>query len=629
MKKILKVIIVTIISFIVLYFSLYLFALFTPKLPITNTSSYYFYDIKDNLYPTSDTDKWVKLSDISPYLINGTIAVEDKHFYNHIGFDYLRIIKALYKNITNKKTLEGASTITQQFVKNLYLNFDKTYKRKINEAWLTIRLEVQYSKNEILEGYLNTINYGGVFGIENASKYYFGKSSKDLSLAEASMLAGIPKSPSYYSPIENIENAKKRQKIVLNAMLNNKYISKEEYEEALNTDLTYIGSIETNTSNTIMYYQQAVIEELESLKQIPSLLEGGLKIYTNLDLNAQKALEDSSNKYYKENSPQIAGIMINPNNGSVIALTGGKNYKESQFNRATKSKRSVGSTIKPFLYYAALENGFTPSTTFTSEKTTFTFSDGELYSPTNFSDKYPNKSISLVTAISYSDNIYAVKTHLFLGENTLVDTAKRVGIKETLEPIPSLALGSIGISLLDISRGYTTLASGGYKEDLHFIRKIEDMNGNILYQTKEKKELVLNPSLVYILNEMLTSTYNTSFIDYSYPTCYPIASKLTKKYSIKSGSTDYDNLVIGYNNNILLSLWSGYDNNLEIPSNNSYNLKQVWADTIESYKIESDKSWYDMPNNVVGVIINPLDGSLASNGSKKTIMYYIKGTEPK
>ena len=630
MKKIYKFILISSVTFSIIYFSLYLIAFFTPKLPIRNTNSYHFYDINGNLYP-NDNDKWVKLDEISRDLINATIAVEDKNFYNHIGFDYLRILKALYKNVTSNKTLEGASTITQQYAKNLYLNFDKTLKRKINEAWLTVRLEVQYSKDEILEGYLNTINYGGIFGIENASEYYFGKSSKELNLAESSMLAGIPKSPNNYSPTINIENAKKRQKTVLQAMLNNNYITKEQYDDAINTNLKYIGSLDNNSSNTIMYYQQAVINELESIKEIPDsfLATGGLKIYTNLDMNAQNTLENSINKYYKEDSPQIAGIMVNPNNSSIIALIGGKNYKESQFNRAINSKRAVGSTIKPFLYYSALENGFTPSTTFTSEKTTFTFSDGELYSPNNFNDKYPNKSISLVSAIAYSDNVYAVKTHLFLGEKNLVDIASRVGIKEKLDPIPSLALGSIGMSLKDLINGYATLASGGLKEDLHLINKVEDINGKVLYQVREKKELVLNPSLVYILNEMLTSTYNTAFVDYSYPTCYPIASKLTKKYAIKSGTTDVDNLVIGYDNNILLGLWSGYDNNESVPADNSYNLKQVWADTISNYDIENKKEWYDIPNNVIGVIINPIDGTLANNKSKKkTIMYYINGTEP-
>lgn len=628
MKKTIKIIIICNISIILLYASLYLFALFTPKLQIYNMSNYTFYDKDNNIFPTN-TDEWTKLDNISKNLINATISIEDKHFYSHIGFDYLRIIKAIYTNIKNKQTLEGASTITQQYAKNLYLNFDKTFKRKINEAWLTIRLEVQYTKDEILEGYLNTINYGGVFGIENASEYYFGIKAKDLSIAQAAMLAGIPKSPSYYSPIENFENAKNRQKVVLKSMLNNKYITQEEYENALKEDLNLIGMIEKKELDSIMYYQQSVINELESLEEIPkSLLNtAGLKIYTNLDIDAQKSLEKNINKYYKDSDLEIAGIMVEPNSGKVIALIGGKNYKDSQYNRALFSQRSIGSTIKPFLYYSALENGFTPSSTFTSEKTMFTFSNGEIYSPNNYGNNYANKSISLASAIAYSDNIYAVKTHLFLGEETLVNISKKIGIKKDLEPIPSLALGSIELSLLDLIRGYSTLASGGFKNDLHFINKIEDNNGNILYEYQEKKELVLNPSLVYILNEMLTSTTNNAFIDYTYPTCYQIASKLSNKYSIKSGTTDFDNLIIGYDNSILLGLWSGYDNNNMVPSNNSYNIKNTWADTIEEYKHES--KWYDLPYNVIGVIVDPVTGLLATKESKnKTIMYYIKGTEP-
>ncbi len=542
-------------------------------------------------------------------------------------------MKAMYVNLVNGETLEGASTITQQYAKNLFLDFDKNWERKLEEAWLTIRLEVQYSKEEILEGYLNTINYGGVFGIENASKYYFGKSASDLTIAEASILAGIPKSPTYYSPIKNEENAKKRQKTILNAMLKNKYINEEEYNEALNTTLTYIGNSNQLASKTLMYYQSAVMEELNGIKQIPNsfLKTGGLKIYTNLDINAQIALETSVLKQYNETSEiQVAGIITDPKSGAVIALTGGKNFKESQFNRATQAKRSIGSTIKPFLYYAALENGFTPSTTFTSEKTTFTFSDGELYSPTNYGDKYPDKDISMVSAIAFSDNIYAVKTHLFLGEETLVQTAKKVGITQSLDPIPSLALGSMEMSLLDLVTGYNTLASGGFKSKTHFISRVEDINGKVLYEYEPVKEVSLNSSLVYILNEMLTSTSNSSFIDYAYPTCYAIASKLNDKYAIKSGTTEFDNLVIGYNNNILIGLWSGYDDNTPVSSDNSYKLKTAWADITSLYKMDTENSWYDLPNNVVGVIIDTSTGLLADKSSKrKAIMYYLKGTEPK
>ena len=210
-KKWLFIILGIIFFFIIIYFGIYLYAKVQPKLPITGANGYHLYDINGEVYTDSSNEN-VSLNDISKHLINATIAVEDKNFYKHQGFDFLRIIKALFVNVKSGENLQGASTITQQYAKNLFLEFDKTWDRKIKEAWITIRLETHYSKDDILEGYLNTINYGGIFGIENASKYYFNKSAKNLTLAEASMLAGIPKNPSKYSPLMDENSAKARQK---------------------------------------------------------------------------------------------------------------------------------------------------------------------------------------------------------------------------------------------------------------------------------------------------------------------------------------------------------------------------------------------------------------------------------
>lgn len=631
-KKILKVLLVFIVLGIILYIGIYAYARFTPKLNINSANSFYLYDKDGTLYTANSNKEWVPLEDISPHLIDATISIEDKHFYSHQGFDFLRIIKSLYINFKSGKRLQGASTISQQYAKNLFLDFDKTWERKIEEAWLTIRLESHYSKKEILEGYLNTINYGGIFGIENASWYYFNKSAKDLDLAEATVLAGIPKSPGTYSPLANPEASKRRQTLILNSMVKNKMITEEEKEKALNQELTYKGEKVQNKLSTLMYYQDAVIDELKGIKTIPSsfLKTGGLKIYTNLDMAAQTTLEESMKKNIGELEEfETAGIMMDPNNGKVIALIGGKDYSKSQFNRAIKAKRQVGSTMKPFLYYAALENGFTPSTTFTSEKTIFTFSEDKTYSPSNYNEKYPNKPISMAAALSYSDNIYAVKTHLFLGEDTLVDMAKRVGISSKLEAIPSLALGSEEISLIDMMRGYATLANEGYKVKPYFITKVEDIDGNVLYEAKESKENVLNKSIVYVLNEMLTNCYATEFIDYNYPTCMTIAPTLTHKYAIKSGTTNTDHLIFGYNKDVLVGMWAGYDDNRDSEVANGTKVKQMWADTIEGYLKDKEAHWYDIPKNVVGVLIDPISGKVATSSTqKKKMLYYIKGTEP-
>lgn len=628
-KKMLKFFGFCIVIFCLINLGLYIYCLWTPKIEITKNQSYYLYDSDDNLI--FNNYSWISLDNISNYLIDATIATEDKHFYYHMGFDYFRIGKAILKNILTNSLAEGASTITQQYARNMYLNYEKTWKRKIEEAILAFELETHYTKKEILEGYLNTINYGGVFGIENAANYYFNKSAKDLNLAEASMLAGIPQSPSNYSPIYNLNLAKKRQKVVLSLMLNNKKISDDDYKSAMATSLEYVGA---NGKNEItsgrLYFKDAVLEEFKSISNIPEsvLTTGGIKIYTTMDSSAQNILESAINEN-DLNELQIAGILMDPNDGGILALVGGYDYNISQFNRAITAKRQVGSTMKPFLYYSALESGFTSSSSFISEKTTFSFSNNFKYTPKNFNDKYANGPLSMGAAIAYSDNVYAVKTHLFLGENNLVSMANRLGIKNNLEAVPSLALGTEEISLVDMVSGYAAFANMGNKVNGHLIKRIEDGNGNILYEYKNKKNMILNESLVYILNDMLTYTYDTKFIDYNYPTLISLLPKITNKYAIKSGTTDTDMWIIGYNREAVLGIWTGYDDNRVISSNGASIHKNVWIKTMESYLSDKDCKWYDMPNNIVGVVVNPINGDLPKKDEKNTkIFYYIKGTEP-
>ena len=629
-KKILKITLLPLLIIVLGNIIFYVYCFLTPKLEINKSQSYYLYDNNSKLV-FGDND-WIPLDKISDDLINATISTEDKYFYKHIGFDYLRIGKAAITNIINRNKSEGASTITQQYARNLFLNFDKTWKRKIDEAILAGELEVHYTKKEILEGYLNTINYGGVYGIESASKYYFDKSASNLSLAEAALLAGIPKSPNNYSPIKNYSKAKERQKIVLTMMKKNKVISEEEYQKALNENITIVGKSKESNIASVNYFKDSVLEELKSLKQIPSnIIEtGGLKIYTTLDSEAQEDLENSVQKYINnEQELETSAIMMNPDTGGIMALIGGNNYNKSQYNRATNSKRQIGSTMKPILYYTALESGFTPSSSFTSEKTTFTFSEGKTYSPKNYNDKYAEGPISMAAAISYSDNIYAVKTHLFLGEDMLINTAKRIGITSKLTPIPSLALGTEEMSLMEITAAYSSFANQGYKINPHFIKKVEDSKGNTLYENKEEKIEVLNSSLTYILNEMLTYTYNKNFIDYNYPTLISLLPNITHKYAIKSGTTDTDLLIMGYNKNAVLGVWTGYDDNKKIDSTKYSYHKNIWIDTMESYFKNHEAQWYDIPDNVVGVLVNPINGTLIDdNAEKKEMFFYIKGTEP-
>lgn len=620
------------ISFIVLLIGLYTYAYLSPKLDLKTSGSLYLYDNKNDLvYQGSRSNEWANLEDISDNLKNAVIAVEDKNFYNHHGFDYLRIAKAMLTNIKKKSIVQGASTISQQYIKNLYLDFDKTWKRKAEEAMLTLELEVHYDKDDILEGYLNTINYGqGNMGIVNASSYYFNKKPSELTLEEAIMLAGIPKNPAGYNPVSNYEASLKRAWVVAKSMLNNGYIDEDTYNNLFKEKLKIFGQTKNNNLQMIMYYQEAVLNELSNIKKIPASLinAGGLKIYTTLDLKEQTSLENNILNNKVDDELQVASVIVDPKTGAVKALTGGMNYAKSQYNRALKSKRQVGSTMKPFLYYAALENNMTMSSSFRSEETTFNLASGKTYAPQNAGNIYASKEITMAAALALSDNIYAVKTNLFLGVDKMVDVAKRTGINAHLDEVASLPLGTSEINILDYASGYTTFASGGYQKELYFIEKIEDIDGNVLYEHEDKNRLVINPNYTYILNEMMTSTTNDAYVDYTTPTALNIASTLTHKYALKTGSTNTDYWIVGYNPDRLMMMWMGYDNNKEVNGNVRNNAKKIWALTIEESLNSINTTWYETPKNVVAIPLDAVTGKTTNNQNKVALYYYVKGTEP-
>ena len=608
---------------------LYIYAYFTPSISINTANSYYIYDNKDNIiYEGSNNGEWVKLEDIDQKLIDYIINIEDQYFYYHKGFDIMRIIKVMIDNLKAGKITAGASSISQQYVKNLFLTFDQTWERKINEAFLTIRLETHYTKDEILEGYLNTIYFGnGIYGVKDAAQYYFNKDISNITTEEAIMLACIPKSPNNYNPLANKEAANKRFNIVSKLLYDNHVIEGDVYNSVDFNNLVIYGKHDLNNLETLMYYQDAVLDELNSIESIPDdLIEaGGLRIFTNLDIDTQKVMEEAINKHMLDDDTEVASIMIDPNTFKVLALIGGRNYSKSQYNRVTQAKRQVGSTIKPFLYYAALEEGLTPSSTFKSEKTTFVFSEDKRYSPTNYADNYANKDISMAAALSYSDNIYAVKTHLFLGEDKLIDTLHRAGLQNALPENPSLALGATEINMLDYATAYTTLATGGITDKLYFINRVEDLNGNILYEHVDNPLPVLDERITYILNEMMTYTYNYSFVDYNTPTILYLNGKLSRKYAIKSGTTDNDYWISGYNKDALMMVWAGNDYNASVDKTYSKIIKNIWLDTIEYYLKDKDTDWYSIPEGVVGVPMDPISGKY--DPKSNTLFYFLDGTQ--
>lgn len=628
-----KIVCGILIVFVIIHLIGYIYALITPKFDIKSANSFYLYDKDSELVLKGSTNnEWVPLSDMGDYIVNATISVEDKNFYSHAGFDYLRILKAMFLNIKEKEIVQGASTITQQYARNLFLDFEKSWGRKWKEMWLTFELETHYSKDEILEGYLNTINYGhGVYGIGNASKFYFNKEVKDLSLAEATILAGIPNLPSKYSPIDDYDSAKGRQEVVLLRMADNGYISEDDVDDILNEKLAFYGKSAYEEVPSIMYFQDAVYNELREISSIPkSYLEtGGLKIYTTLDMEAQKALDKSVSKNLIDDEIQTSKIMIDSKTGGVIGLIGGRDYSSTQYNRAINSFRQPGSTVKPFLYYAALNNNFTASTKFLSERTTFHFENGEDYSPQNAGEVYANKEISLAAALAYSDNIYAIKTHLFLGEEVLRETLKDAGMTSKVNANVSLPLGTYEMSAYELASMYSVLSNSGVSNKTHFIEKVLDINGNVLYERKKKEYAIFDPSLTFIISELLTGSYDSNLISYTYPTCINLIPELTKKYAIKSGSTDTDAWIVGYTPDVVLVSWAGYDDNKVISNEVTSSNKLAWSMAMEEFLKNKEDNWYKIPNNVVGVLVDPISGEVASSKSKnKKILYYINGTQP-
>ncbi|WP_047983819.1 transglycosylase domain-containing protein [Ornithinibacillus californiensis] len=577
---------------------------------------------------------WVGLEKMSPNIIDATLMIEDQRFFDHNGFDIKRILGAILKDIKTMSLKEGASTLTQQYARNLYLSHEKTWSRKLKEAFYAIRLEMYYSKEEILEGYLNTVYYGhGAYGIEAASHHFFNKSADELTIAEAAMLAGIPKGPTYYSPLNDLERATNRQQQILAILQEKNVITEEEYQLASSKQLTFADPKERKQLTIGPYFQDTVLTEAANRLEVDqeSVRSGGYQIYTTLDIDMQKKLEESVTKTMNDSSDmQVGAIAADPTNGAIRALVGGREYRESPFNRAIQAKRMPGSTFKPFLYYAALQNGYTATTMLMSKPTVFEIGDGNVYQPSNFNGYYADEPITLAQAIALSDNIYAVKTNMYLGAETLVKTARRFGITSKLPAVPSLALGTATVSVEEMVSGYGMLANGGYKIDGHTIEKIVDREGKTVYERKDKEELTLDPQNAFILTQLMTGMFDESLNGHTSVTGLSVANRLTRTYAGKTGSTDSDSWMIGYSPSLVTGVWTGYDDNRTITSvpERSYS-KEIWTTFMESTHRGKPKEHFEAPAELVAVPVDPATGLRATpHCPTSTVMFFEEGTEP-
>lgn len=622
MKKTVKVILLTSIFVSSAIFVLYLIAFIIGKPDLNKDRYLKLYDDQNEIFYQSINNysgQYVSLNDVSHYFQEAIVAIEDQRFYEHHGFDIIGIARALKTNITQGKTAQGASTITQQYARLLYLTNEKTWSRKIKEAFYTMQLETHLSKKEILEGYVNNVYFGhGIYGIENAAQYFFNKPARQLTLNEASMLAGVVNGPQYYSPLIDEKQAKKRQQLVLNAMVEKNYITKKQMNTVQNEKLILSTNHEIQENMSSFYYKDTVIDELENLGYYNhQYLNKGLNVYTSYHRDYQDKLNDIIKEKNITSKLQCAFVVIDPQTSKVQALIGGMDYSTSQYNRATKATRQIGSTVKPLLYYLALENGFDATTQFMCEPTTFQLDDGTSYAPQNFHNKYAYKNITLAQAIAVSDNIYAMKTHLFLGTEHLYHFLKQYDID--CKNNASLALGTVNSNIYELANIYCNIASQGSYEKIYTIDRIEDHDGNIIYQHQSQRKQTLNKNSCLELSQLLTGTFDSQFSTYLSATMATYDPDFT--VACKTGSTDFDNLIVAYTKDILITGWTGYDDNQEMEKSEEKSFAKEIAMSFLQYRNDQKPlTWYKPTKSLMAIAINPLTGENDENGT----VYWFK-----
>jgi len=571
----------------------------------------------------------VKLADISPWLVKATLAVEDRRFYDHAGVDMRGLARAVWVDVRHMSIREGASTLTQQLARNLYLSHQRTWSRKLKEAWYAARLEQTYSKDDILQMYLNQIYYGhGAYGAEAAARLYFGKSAKALTLAESALLAGIPKGPRYYSPHLHPAAAETRRHTVLQAMAEAGALSAEEATRA-GRHQPVVKPLPEEPDRVAPYFadyvKRVAVERLGIDERL--LNEGGLTIKTTLDSGMQQAAEEAVKKGLPPGTQlQTALIAIDPRNGYIKAMVGGRSYKLNQYNRVFATTRQPGSSFKAILYAAAIENRVvTPSTRFRSEPTIFYYDNNrEIYRPANFNDRYAHADINLRRAIAASDNIYAVNTIMQVGPETVVEEARKLGITASLKPVPSLALGTFPVSPFEMATAYSAFAGGGNLASSLAILQITDRDGKVLYDAHSRHTQVIPPTVAYMTTRLLTSVFEQG------GTAHRVKGLLHHRpVAGKTGTTDSDAWFVGYTPELVVAVWVGYDRGRAITSSDAHRAAPIFASFVDAALQGVPPGAFPAPEGVVSVYIDPESGMLAGPACpSRELETYLVGTEP-
>ncbi len=564
------------------------------------------YSSDDHIIKTFQTFHYeqVSIDEIPKYLKDAIISTEDKNFYSHDGYDILGIARSILVNIINKRASQGASTITQQLARLLFLSNEKTMSRKIKEIQVAARIEKTISKDKILEMYLNNVYLGsGAYGVGAAASTYFNKSLSELTLAECALIAGLPQAPSQYSPYKNIKLAEKRRNKVLKRMYIMKTITKQQYDSALKEKITLNKKPSLSRTNVAPYFIDYVLKELEDLGfDETEISQGGYKIITTLDYDAQVAANEAIDKnmtawHLTKPKQQAALFSFSPMTGGIIAYCGGKDYIQTQYDRVTQAVRPPGSSFKPIVYTAAIHKGWTPTDIVDDAPVTL----GN-WSPRNYGNKYRGK-MPLYKALALSSNVVAVKLIQDVGIAAVIDMAKSLGITTPLTYDYTISLGSNGVRLYDMVVVYGNFANGGYRVKPYAIERIETQRGKVIYQANRTKiTKVLDTDTAAIMTAMLRKVITSGTGK---------GADIGKPMGGKTGTTNdnKDAWFIGYTPDIVTGVFIGNDDNTSVGLTGGSAPARIWKDMMKVATAKYGNSEFDYPtvNLNTGYIENPAD----------------------
>lgn len=565
------------------------------------------YDMKGRLLTSLHDEanrEVVPLNRISPHLKRAVMAIEDSHFYQHHGINPGGVMRALAANLEANQTVEGGSTLTMQLVKNLFLSPKRALSRKAAEAVLSIRLEQIFTKDQIMELYLNQVYWGhNLYGVETAARSYFNKSAADLNLAEASMMAGIIQAPEEYSPFSNYKLAKQRQATVLDRMVRLKWITPEEAQKAREQPLL-VGRITSFPGSKLPYVTEAVVQELNQRFGREAVLKGGMRVQTTIDMNFQRMAERTvrnwhetlyqQGTFYDRNNGQIALVAVDPRTHFVKAMVGGADFEKSQYNRAIQAQRQPGSAFKPFVYYAAFATGkYGPNSIVSDSPVSYRDGDG-YYSPQNYGGSFSG-AVSIRKAIEVSLNIPAVKIGQEVGLNKVVEVCRVLGFKSPITPVISLPLGSVDVTPMEMAGAYATFASNGWASDTTFIVQVTDSNGKVLLDNTPKRRLVLDPWSAASINDVLQGVITSGTAT---------RAQIGRPAAGKTGTTSSERDVwfVGYVPQLSTAIWVGNDDYTPLArgSTGGGYVAPIWRDfmaqAVQGMPVESFKNpWVFQP----------------------------------